>query len=89
MINAKVCYLLSSNKLTRLLLIQMFMDPKNTMYRNEAFDINEEGDPSSDRPLIVQFCANDPEKLLASAQVYSFLRIITFADSPGGRSRLL
>ncbi|KAJ7765667.1 Dus-domain-containing protein [Mycena metata] len=40
-------------------------------YRNQFFDIpsGEEGDMKTDRPLIVQFCANDPEYLLASAKV--------------------
>ncbi|KAJ3895230.1 dihydrouridine synthase-domain-containing protein [Lentinula edodes] len=31
-------------------------------------DTGEEGDPTTDRPLIVQFCGNDPDKLLKSAK---------------------
>ncbi|KAJ7684286.1 Dus-domain-containing protein [Mycena polygramma] len=40
-------------------------------YRNQFFDIpsGEEGESTTDRPLIVQFCANDPEYLLTSAKV--------------------
>ncbi|KAH6910921.1 Dus-domain-containing protein [Coprinopsis sp. MPI-PUGE-AT-0042] len=57
---------------------KMFTDPVNKAYRSTAFDIHngEEGSSSSsgspastDRPLFVQFCANDPDQLLASAKV--------------------
>jgi len=48
----------------------MYADPKHESYRTQAFNIacGEEGDPTLDRPLIIQFCANDPDKLLASAK---------------------
>ncbi|KAJ7594477.1 Dus-domain-containing protein [Mycena floridula] len=49
---------------------KMYADPKHSSYRSEAFDLatDEEGNAALDRPLIIQFCGNDPEKLLASAK---------------------
>ena len=49
----------------------MFIDAGNKTYRQQNFDLisGEEGDPTIDRPLIVQFCANDPQQLLTSAKV--------------------
>ena len=48
----------------------MFAEGKNKTYREQAFNMThgEEGGPS-DRPLIVQFAANNPEKLLEAAKM--------------------
>ncbi|KAG6808943.1 hypothetical protein H0H92_002287 [Tricholoma furcatifolium] len=60
---------------------KMFMDETHKTYREQNFDIasGEEGAYSlqtsladikdTDRPLIIQFCANSPEKLLAAAKL--------------------
>lgn len=42
----------------------MFSDPQNPTYRKEMW-----GTGPGDRPLIVQFCANDPTHLLAAARL--------------------
>ncbi|KAF9443764.1 Dus-domain-containing protein [Macrolepiota fuliginosa MF-IS2] len=50
---------------------KMFNTQAHKTYRDNNFNITcgEEGDPTIDRPLVVQFCANDPDQLLASAKI--------------------
>ncbi|KAG8831494.1 hypothetical protein FRC17_003066, partial [Serendipita sp. 399] len=48
-----------------------FSSVKHKTFREANFSIlnKEEGDPKLDRPLIVQFCGNDPDQVLKSAKV--------------------
>jgi tRNA-dihydrouridine synthase 1 len=48
----------------------MFAPVTKTTFREQQFCISqgEEGSPE-DRPLIVQFCGNDPDQILTSAKV--------------------
>lgn len=48
---------------------KMFSPPSAHAYRAQAFNTSclEEGSSTHDRPLIVQFCANNPSQLLTSA----------------------
>ena len=48
----------------------MFSEDKHKSYKEQAFNFihGEEGGPS-DRPLIVQFAANDPDSLLKAAKL--------------------
>ena len=48
----------------------MFADNKHKGYKDKAFNmtLGEEGG-SQDRPLIVQFAANDPDSLLKAARL--------------------
>ncbi|KAL1916420.1 uncharacterized protein VTP21DRAFT_5611 [Calcarisporiella thermophila] len=55
--NSELCY-------TPMFHARMFSDKNNTTYREEQWSTNSE-----DRPLIVQFCANDPETLLKAAKM--------------------
>lgn len=61
---AELCY-------TPMIHSRLFSDHTNTRYRKEQFDMEtgEEGDPVLDRPLIAQFCANDPDIFLAAVKV--------------------
>ncbi|KAF7793570.1 hypothetical protein EIP86_004684 [Pleurotus ostreatoroseus] len=61
---------LAWRRLSRKYGAQLFAEGVRKSYRNQMFNIpiGEEGGPG-DRPLIVQFCANDPDALLAAAKI--------------------
>lgn len=63
---AQLCY-------TPMIHSALFADPKNAKYRLEQFDLesNEEGSPDLDRPLIAQFCSNDPQTFLEASKLIS------------------
>ncbi|KAG9014472.1 hypothetical protein FRB93_013597 [Tulasnella sp. JGI-2019a] len=59
-----VCY-------TPMINAKIYSDPRHkAAYCEGAFNLalDEEGNPSVDRPLVIQFAANDPDALLASAK---------------------
>jgi len=70
---AELCY-------TPMIHAGLFADDRQTKYRAEQLDLaaGEEGLPGLDRPLIVQFCANNPDTLLAAAHL-----VLTHHDNPG------
>lgn len=47
----------------------LFANPQNDKYRLEQFDLlhGEEGNATIDRPLVAQFCSNDPEHFFTAA----------------------
>ena len=47
----------------------LFANPQNSRYRKEQFDLHagEEGHETLDRPVVAQFCANDPDTFLQAA----------------------
>ncbi|WAQ91990.1 hypothetical protein PtA15_15A383 [Puccinia triticina] len=61
---AELCY-------TPMIHAGLYSDGRQTKYRAEQLDLGsaEEGHPSLDRPLIVQFCANHPDTLLNAANL--------------------
>lgn len=60
---AQLCY-------TPMIHSALFSEPKNLKYRQEQFDLesNEEGSLNLDRPLIAQFCSNDPQTFLKATR---------------------
>lgn len=49
---------------------KMFCDPTKKSFREQMFNLAnaEEGSSSLDRPLVIQFCGNNPDQILASAK---------------------
>lgn len=60
----------------------LFQEERNFKYRNEQFNLmhGEEGHPTLDRPLIAQFCSNDPVHFLQAATKLAEAGVVDAVD---------